>query len=72
MLFRSGPEILRNLHFCLYVSAVDKSKVEFLQNFVAFSKYTNFEIVPIHTLLIEAIVNCPYLFIFFFISLLCD
>ena len=29
---------------CIFAGTVDKSKVEILQNFVAFSEYTNFKI----------------------------
>ena len=36
---------MRNLHLTfLFVSTVDKSKVDILQNFVAFPKYMNFVI----------------------------
>ena len=42
-MLREGSTILRNLHLTFVcICTVDKSKVEILQNFVAFSEYANF------------------------------
>ena len=52
-IFWEGHKSLRNLHLLLSVCTVDKSKVDILQNFVAFSEWTNFNICAIKKYLHE-------------------